>query len=53
MSCRVCQRAENARELIAASGFDGNVKTIAVMRAYATRHGAGPWLTMPETGATA
>jgi len=37
--------AQKARELIVASGFDGNVKTIAVMRAYATRHGAGPFVT--------
>ncbi|MFA6447520.1 MAG: adenylosuccinate synthetase, partial [Patescibacteria group bacterium] len=37
--------AQKARELLAASGFAGKVTTIAVMRAYATRHGAGPFVT--------
>src|SRR5687768_4307317 len=34
----------NAESLLAATGFDGEVVRLGLVRAYATRHGAGPFL---------
>lgn len=36
---------ENADELIRKSGFRGEIEKIGLLRAYATRHGAGPFVT--------
>lgn len=36
---------ENAFELLVKSGFNGTVKKVGVIRAYATRHGPGPFPT--------
>lgn len=35
----------NANELLAESGFEGQVKRVGVIRSYYTRHGAGPFPT--------
>ena len=39
----------NAEELLIAAGFEGEVVRLGLVRAYATRHGAGPFVT--EDGA--
>ena len=36
---------KNALELLHESGFDGEIETIGITRAYATRHGKGPFVT--------
>jgi adenylosuccinate synthase len=36
---------DNARMLLAEIGYTGSIKTLGVLRAYATRHGAGPFPT--------
>ncbi|MFH1404571.1 MAG: adenylosuccinate synthetase [Patescibacteria group bacterium] len=36
---------ENALALLAEHGFDGSVEKLGLMRAYATRHGPGPFVT--------
>ncbi|MGV8152597.1 MAG: adenylosuccinate synthetase [Candidatus Nanoarchaeia archaeon] len=36
---------ENALNLISSSGFDGEVVRVGLLRAYATRHGKGPFVT--------
>jgi adenylosuccinate synthase len=35
----------NADQLLAEQGFDGEVRHLGLLRAYATRHGAGPFVT--------
>jgi adenylosuccinate synthase len=35
----------NATELLGGAGFDGEITRVGVLRAYATRHGAGPFVT--------
>lgn len=42
---RATTTAQKAHELLADCGFTGKIATVAVMRAYATRHGAGPFVT--------
>jgi len=39
----------NADDLISRSGFTGEVEKIGVLRAYATRHGAGPFVTEDDS----
>lgn len=44
--------ADNALALLAESAYEGEVTRFGVVRAYATRHGAGPFVTEdPELGA--
>lgn len=40
-------RDYNARELL--KGYGGNIKTVGLLRAYASRHGAGPFVTEVES----
>lgn len=39
---------ENADKLLEEAGFEGEVKRLGIMRAYQTRHGAGPFVTESE-----
>lgn len=40
---------ENAEELLKQSGYSGDVRRIGILRGYATRHGAGPFVTEDQT----
>lgn len=40
---------ENAEELLKQSGYSGDVRRIGILRGYATRHGAGPFITEDPT----
>ncbi|MCI0559918.1 MAG: adenylosuccinate synthetase, partial [Nitrososphaera sp.] len=40
----------NALEIVRESGFSGEIETVGVQRAYATRHGAGPFVTEDKDG---
>ena len=39
----------NAEDLILRSGFSGDIERLGILRAYATRHGVGPFVTEEES----
>lgn len=41
---KTCTTLDNAESLIKTSGYSGGVKKIGILRAYSTRHGAGPFV---------